>query len=56
MTYLSTLYWHPSLLIQGWKELEFYTSDLPGTYLITLEGINELGEVISQEKTIVVEK
>ncbi|MDL2255441.1 hypothetical protein LJC44_01715 [Parabacteroides sp. OttesenSCG-928-G06] len=52
-----TLFWEPSLQSEGKKELTlpFYTSDLPGTYLITVEGIGKNGTVYSATHTIEVE-
>ena len=39
-----TLYWAPS--VQGQEGVEFYTSDLAGTYEATLQGISEDGKKI----------
>ena len=40
-----TLYWHPSM--QGQVQAEFYTSDMEGTYIATLQGISVEGEKIT---------
>lgn len=39
------LYWNPDVTIKGGetKQLEFYTSDQPGTYRIYVQGISENG-------------
>lgn len=39
-----TLYWNPSL--EGKTKAEFYTSDLDGTYVATLEGVDNEGKKI----------
>ena len=39
-----TLYWTPS--VKGKEGVEFYTSDLAGTYVATLQGISEDGKKI----------
>ena len=40
------LYWDPSININanGIKDLSFYTSDVPGKYVIVLQGISPLGK------------
>ncbi|MDH6313547.1 hypothetical protein M2137_002337 [Parabacteroides sp. PFB2-10] len=52
-----TLLWEPSLQSDKRKELTlpFYTSDVPGTYLITVEGISKEGTVYTATHTIEVE-
>jgi hypothetical protein len=44
-----TLLWEPSIETQGSRELSipFYASDLPGDYLITVEGIGSQGSAVS---------
>ena len=42
-----TLYWVPS--VQGQEGVEFYTSDLAGTYVATLQGILEDGQKIEMK-------
>ncbi|MDL2208448.1 hypothetical protein LJB97_02370 [Parabacteroides sp. OttesenSCG-928-O15] len=52
-----TLLWEPSLRSEAKKEmtLPFYTSDVPGTYLVTVEGISKEGTVYTATHTIEVE-
>ena len=38
------MYWNPS--VEGLEEVEFYTSDLEGTYVATLQGILEDGKKV----------
>ncbi len=47
----STLYWNPAIKLdeQGNSKVSFYTSDLPATYKIVLEGISTEGEIINSE-------
>lgn len=49
-----TLLWAPSLQSNGLKEITipFYTSDLPGEYTITVEGIGKDGKVIHATNAI----
>ena len=42
-----TLYWNPS--VKGKTGASFYTSDLEGTYVATLEGVNGDGKKIEIE-------
>ncbi len=42
--YRNVLYWNPKInTINGMKNVSFYTSDVPGTYLIMLQGISDNG-------------
>lgn len=52
-----TLLWEPSLRSEGRTEITipFYTSDLPGSYIVTVEGISKEGTVISAMHEFVVE-
>jgi hypothetical protein len=52
----NTLYWNPSLKtgIDGATEIEFWTSDLPGSYVIDIQGISEAGEKVSIRKLFTV--
>ncbi|MEQ8686147.1 MAG: hypothetical protein RIE86_12685 [Imperialibacter sp.] len=53
----NTLYWTDSNEIDnGDGEVEFFTSDDTGTYLIEIEGISDSGDLISQKKFFKVEK
>jgi hypothetical protein len=49
----NTLYWNPSVKTDknGEAEISFWTSDLQGTYAISIQGISVSGEVISLQKT-----
>lgn len=53
----NTLWWTPSASfnISGKVEAEFWTSDIPGTYVITVQGISSSGKLISSRKLIKVE-
>jgi hypothetical protein len=51
-----TLYWNPELILlpnQPNQPIRFYTSDIPGTYLIQLQGMTDKGPVFA-ERTITV--
>ncbi len=50
----NTLYWNPSLKPDSQENLslEFWTSDLPGDYVINIQGITAKGEKISLKKTL----
>jgi hypothetical protein len=52
----NTLYWNPSVKTDrnGVAEIEFWTSDLPGTYIISIQAISETGENVSAQKSFVV--
>ena len=52
-----TLLWEPFVQSNGQNELiiPFTTSDLPGTYVITIEGIGENGAMIQAKQTLNVE-
>ena len=50
------LFWNPDILVKDGKiEFDFYTSDVSGTYEVTVEGIAENGNPISVRKKILVE-
>lgn len=55
--YREVLYWEPSIRLQPGQavDLSFTTSDLPGNYVISLEGLTECGIAFSQTTTITVE-
>jgi hypothetical protein len=46
--YRSTIYWNPELTADetGAYVLEFYTSDLPGPYRVTVEGFTQKGQPV----------
>lgn len=45
--YRSQLYWNPNLSLNGAYQLEFFTSDLAGTYEMVIEGFDWEGNPIS---------
>ncbi|MBK7134384.1 MAG: hypothetical protein IPH69_16655 [Bacteroidales bacterium] len=49
----NTLYWNPSARTDknGHAEISFWTSDLPGTYTISIQAISGTGELISIHKS-----
>lgn len=51
-----TLLWIPTLQSNGQKEMTipFYTSDLPGEYTITVEGVGKNGTIVNATHTIIV--
>ncbi len=52
----NTLYWNPSVKTNrdGTAEIEFWTSDLPGIYIINIQGISGTGEKVSGYKSFTV--
>ena len=54
--YRSTIYWNPTVSTdeQGKATFSFTTSDAEGTYLLTIEGITNEGEVFRAVKEIIV--
>lgn len=51
--YRYQLCWEPNITeISSQKPFEFYTSDVPGNYKITIEGITKSGESVSMENYI----
>jgi hypothetical protein len=50
------LYWSPHQEITDKNEVEFFTSDVPGTYMIKVEGVSDKGDPISVITTFVVTK
>lgn len=52
------LYWNPSLVLQNRikTEQEFYTSDIPGNYLIVVQGISSDGRILQGSKIFPVTK
>lgn len=50
------LYWNPDLEILADKTyIHWYTSDLPGTYEIRLQGYTSAGKPVAAHKTFIVE-
>ncbi|MBK8089409.1 MAG: hypothetical protein IPK31_16560 [Chitinophagaceae bacterium] len=56
--YRNVLYWAPDIIINetGKKEISFYCSDLPGNYVIVLQGLSENGKTGSQTLQFQVKK
>lgn len=50
----TTLFWEPSIAIngEGPAKLDFYTCDNAGTYLVKLEGVSSMGQLIYQTAII----
>lgn len=53
----NTLFWNPDVRISrgGGTDLRFFTGDVPGEYLVRVEGVTSGGERISLSKKIIVE-
>lgn len=45
------LYWNSTLDLKKTKEVEFYTSDVPGTYRGVIQGMSSSGELFSESFT-----
>jgi hypothetical protein len=52
----NTIYWNPSVWtdIKGEAVIEFWTSDIPGRYIIVIEGVTGTGHRVSARKTFTV--
>jgi hypothetical protein len=52
----NTLYWNPSVKtdMNGKAEIQFWTSDLPGNYIIKIQGISGTGEKVTLHKSFTV--
>ena len=48
--YRRQLYWNPELKLDSSDTLEFYTSDLTGTFEVIIEGYNAEGKPVSLKK------
>ncbi len=48
-----TLYWQPELTEK--EEISFYTSDMTGTYVVTVQGVTAQGESVKKSNTFRVE-
>ena len=48
-----TLYWNPDIT-SATNTVSFYTSDMKGTYVATLQGINSKGECVQVQGKFVV--
>jgi hypothetical protein len=42
------LYWNPNVVIHKKNSIPFYTSDVPGNYIISVQGINKDGALFNQ--------
>jgi hypothetical protein len=42
------LYWNPTLQIEKRKSVQFFTSDVPGNYIISVQGISKDGSLLNQ--------
>jgi hypothetical protein len=55
----TTLYWNPDLMIPAGKDqlsLTFYTSDMPGIYVIKIQGFDESGKPVSAQAEFIVKE
>ena len=52
--YRTTLYWNPTVKLDdtGQATVEFYTSDAPVDYDITIEGITQTGKIVCRRSTV----
>ena len=52
----NTLYWNPSVKTnsKGEAEIEFWTSDIPGVYTISIQGVSSSGELVSLNRSFIV--
>ena len=52
--YRTTLYWNPSVEFDetGRATVEFYTSDAPADYDITIEGITQTGKIVCRRSSV----
>ena len=52
--YRTTLYWNPAVRLdeKGCATVEFYTSDTPADYDITIEGVTQQGKIIRQRSVV----
>jgi hypothetical protein len=55
----TTLYWDPDLVLPAGKDrgsLSFYTSDIPGIYIIKIQGFDDSGRPVSAQAEFTVEE
>ena len=52
--YRTTLYWNSTVKLDdtGQAIVEFYTSDAPADYDITIEGITQTGKIVCRRSTV----
>jgi len=56
LDYRSTLYWNPSVTIEGGEaNIDFFTSDEKGIYHLFIEGLSKNGKPIKQDYKFTVE-
>ncbi|WP_185154512.1 hypothetical protein [Fulvivirga sp. M361] len=50
------LYWNPQIKVgeDGMLRLQFYTSDVPGEYEMSIEGVSQAGQLISIRRKLLV--
>jgi hypothetical protein len=50
----NTLFWAPDVLVErnGTANVQFYSSDLPGKYIVVVQGMDDKGDFVA-ESTIV---
>ena len=55
--YRTTLYWNPTVKLDdtGQATVEFYTSDAPADYDITIEGITQTGKIVQRRQRLLPE-
>jgi hypothetical protein len=55
----TTLYWNPNLVMPAGKDqisLSFFTSDVPGIYMIKIQGFDDTGKPVSAQAEFTVEE
>ncbi len=53
--YRTQLYWNPNLILENKnEEIQFFASDVKGTYRITIQGFTDYGRPVNLSKTITV--
>ena len=52
--YRTTLYWNPAVRLdeEGRATVEFYTSDAPANYEVTIEGVTRTGKIVRRQERI----
>ncbi len=52
--YRTTLYWNPTVKLDdaGHAIVEFYTSDAPADYNITIEGVTRQGKIVCRRSAV----
>ena len=55
----TTLYWNPDLVLPAGKDQHaffFYTSDIPGIYVIKIQGFDDTGRPVSAQAEFTVQE